>query len=90
MLTVDDTGKVWRFPLSAISHYQWGDDSLKIFLMTSSGERKLEFRYFKGGNPVLTGQRTTWMELAGRIASGREPLTYPYELSDGRIEAGVK
>jgi hypothetical protein len=83
---VNETDRAWAFPLSSISHFAWADDCLRVFVVGSSGERQVQLR-FKG--EVMESLRPLWEQLAAGIANGIEPLSFPCDLGEGRIEATV-
>lgn len=87
MITVETREDAWAFPLSSVSHFVWGNEWLRVCLVTSSGEKQVELR-LQGA--VTESLRPVWAKLAENIASGTGPLSYPADLSGARITATVK
>jgi hypothetical protein len=87
MLTVEEDHWAWAFALSSISHFSWDDKCLRAYLLSSSGEKKVEFSL---QGEVRENLSPLWAKLAANIASGMGPLTYPCDVGGERITAAIK
>ena len=71
----NQSGRFWRLNLSSLSHCEWSGPELKIYFLTSNGEKIVRIY----AEEQKSKSKSVWLKLIERIEGGSDIIS-PYEL----------